>query len=139
MAYGIMICIGFYGVDGDNFRISVGMFEITLLILTIFWLCWTKFEYRQGAPSGAGMMRSSIRLGHAAVSREVAAGGHLRDRHAGQVRAGYQRPPGSHVLRALPESLAGVLACYELSALLQKLISGKVREVCCRVIWRESG
>ena len=39
----------------------------------------------------------------------------------------------------MAESIAGVLACYELSALLQKLISGKVREVCCRVIWRESG
>jgi len=39
----------------------------------------------------------------------------------------------------MTERQADVLACYELSALLQKLISGKVREVCCRVIWRESG
>lgn len=48
-------------------------------------------------PGAEERRRSSIRVGTAALSREVAGGGlgdRLRDRHNGQIRAGHQRPPG---------------------------------------------
>jgi hypothetical protein len=69
-------------------------------------------------------------------------------RHADRdtMKAGFKRiEPGMDIgvdlgeKWGMAESLASVLACYKLSALLQKLISGKMREGCCRVIWRESG
>lgn len=46
------------------------------------------------AEDGCGLLSAGR---HAALSRDVAGGGtgdHLRDRHAGQVRAERQRPPG---------------------------------------------